>query len=173
MSDCIYKGVYRIKDTVTDSEFSDKVFGGYGFLNHPDIRTKGIRLYKLGEFYYIFENGSKVSDNDFFNDEELKLFERIDDGSITDEMLEKGAISLVRHVKGDPNSQIWEAFTPLGKAMHKEMVRSIIECIFEDMPRTNFKAIEYVADRLRVCAGNNNAKWHRELSSTLTKAIKK
>lgn len=66
---------YKIKDL---DGFGNSVFGADCFLaNFPEIKTTGVELKQMGEFYYIIDNGRMVNDSAFFTPEEMIFLELV------------------------------------------------------------------------------------------------
>ena len=66
----------RIKD---EQRFRNTVFGAECFLEHwPEIATEGVKVDKLGKFYYIVdENGKPHNNSAFFSEEEMETLEKV------------------------------------------------------------------------------------------------
>jgi hypothetical protein len=65
----------KIKDLPS---FEGSVFGAECFLkNWPALKTEGVEVQRLGEFFYIWENGKMAHDSAFFTEEDMSFLEEV------------------------------------------------------------------------------------------------
>ena len=51
------------------------VFGADCFLQYwPEIESSGIEVQKMGNYYYVMENGKRVNSSAFFSETELQNY---------------------------------------------------------------------------------------------------
>ncbi len=65
----------RVKDL---KKFDGYVFGADCFLkNWPEIKTTGIEVKLIGEFYYVMVDGKQAGLSAFFSEEEMQYLEQV------------------------------------------------------------------------------------------------